>query len=158
MLWRAQASLRWSGKLWRPLTLAGPFFGHGSRGMRGGEYRGRSMLLACWETDTSKSVAQTIRGVAVGRCESPFCRAPEGDLQEHYVACPVLSWLLQRRAGLHRQPDDAAMHAWLLTRADAPDSAGIVAVVAIDVVVSAFDSHRGGSGSLPRAGLVMSSL
>lgn len=79
------------------------------------------------------------------------CGQADADKQGHYLACRIFRLWLQRRAGWHEQPAGESMHGWLLLRAGMADPEGVIALVAIDVALSAFDARRGGSRSRGQA-------
>lgn len=80
-----------------------------------------------------------------------FCRQTAADRQSHYLSCRIFRPWLQRRAGWHAQPADEAMHGRLLVRAVMADLEGVIALVAVDVALSAFDARCRGSNSSGRA-------
>lgn len=85
----------------------------------------------------------------VGACR--LCGRPEADQQARYLACPLFRSWCQARAGYHRQREDGEMLQWLTRRVGSPDPEGIVALVAIDIVVSTFDARRRSSSNSGRS-------
>lgn len=64
---------------------------------------------------------------------------------------PVVRIWLEERFGWWTQPDDGAMHAWMLMRLGRARAEGLQAAVAIDAIIAVFDAKRHGSGASPHA-------
>lgn len=80
-----------------------------------------------------------------------FCQAHGQDRQAHYLACPMVRTWYEERLGCWTQPEDEAMHAWIFMKLHSQISQSMQAAVAVDVVLTAFDTKRHGSRQIPHA-------